>query len=435
MINKLKMLFHPRYSPLFKTIIQTLFIFLLAILPLTINFIINPPPYTITNQEKSGYSEFNTQLQESGFNTTRTLLALDPILNLPPSSLLIISGSSKRYSDAELIMLDSFVSRGGILLVIADSYYSARVASYFGVYVSNAIILETNPNMTVKSPDIILLPPSPLLPNSSLCMVRPREITDSSIQLKSEFSLTTSSTAFLDIDGDGIWTEGKAGWIPKRRLVGAVYSFTDPSRLGGLVVLTSSSFLTNDLYYKGYSNINLTITLFNQFFSKGDTIICFEESHKGWPVISTDGFINQGYGHIIYLSRTKFFIFSIIVLVIVLFIITPRFNLLFQQSNTYKQFLQDKIWNRERALYDTFAVTVQPTVEESTLSTLYFQWELLGAQIYTELLKKKLGYIPTKLISDDEIEKYRNILQQRIDHSTFMVLFEELEKIQNRRRL
>ncbi len=435
MIKKLTMLFHPRYSPVFKTIIQTLFILIVAILPLTINLIINPPPYTITSQEESGYSAFNNRLQESGFNTTRTLLALDPILTLPPGSLLIISGISKRYSDAELLMLDSFVSTGGVLFIIADSYYSARIASYFGVYVSNAIILETNPNMTVKSPDTILLPSPPLLPNSSLCMIRPKEITGSSMQLTSEFSLTTSSTAFLDVDGDGIWTEGRDEWTPKKRVVGAIYSFKDPQRLGKLVVLTSSSFLTNDLYYKGYSNINLTITLFNQFFSRGDTIICFEESHKGWPITSTDGFINQGYGYIIYLSRTKFFILSIILLVIVIFIITPRFNLLFQQSNTYKQFLQDKIWNRERALYDTFAVTVQPTVEESTLSTLYFQWELLGDQIYNELLKKKLGYIPTKIISDDEIEKYRSILQQRIDHSTFMMLFEELEKIQSRRQI
>ena len=140
-------------------LIQTLLIFLIIILPLSINVTSAQPPYSISNTESGGMSYFNSLLIESGYNTTRTILSTDPIIKLPESSTLIIAGGSKNYQDSEILAIDGFVLQGGLLVILAGSGPTNLLAKHFGVFLSTSTILETTESGcsgSVVTPDITI---------------------------------------------------------------------------------------------------------------------------------------------------------------------------------------------------------------------------------------------------------------------------------------
>ena len=420
-------LFSKRYAPLFRMLVQTLIIFILVILPLSLNLTSRHPPYSISNTDSSGMSYFNDILVESGYSTTRTILSTDPIVKLPENSILIISGGAKNYRDAELLAIDGFVLQGGVLVVLAGSGPSTAVARYFGVLLSSSTILETE--YYYRSPEIILLN-SPTGINDSLCMVEAREIThvaEGEIQ-RELFSIQTQSTAFLDTNQDYIWDVTRED--TERLQVGTVLQRGE----GAIVIISTPSFLTNDLYSQGFANIDLALSLIGYYSSGEDKLVCFEESHKRWPFATTEGMINQSYGTIIILAKTQLLIFLLVLMILILYYFTPRFRNLIKPKETYKKFLSDRIWSRERELYDTFGSPIKPTIEEQFLSKLYFQYELYPHQAYHYYLVEKASYIPASNFKDEEKELVELALTRKLDSKTFLSLFKMLEEIQKRGR-
>ena len=422
-----KSLFQQKNTPLFRMILQTLIIFMLILLPLTINTTSSQPPYSISNTTFSGMSYFNGILMENGYNTTRTLLSSDPIKNLPDSSILVIAGGSKNYRDSEKLIIDSFVVRGGILFLLANEGPSYDLATYFGVYLTSSIILETQAEYWHNNPEIIKVNSSGEL----LCFVEAKSIVhvDENDLQEELFALYTHSTTIIDSNNDRMWNVIHE---PRQSLkVG-----TGIRRGAGIIiVLTSSSFLTNDLYDQGYGNIDLTMYYLNSFASETEKQVCFEESHKRWPFTSTEGIINQSYGTIVLLSKTQLFVFLMVILILLLYYITPRFRDIFRSSEDYKEFISGKIWSRKRELYDTFGSPVKPTTEEQYLSNLYFQYELYPTQAYNYYIEEKLKYVPSDLISEEESELISKALTKKMDSKTFLSIFLRLEEIQKRGRL
>ncbi len=421
-------LFSKKYSPLFQMLIQTLVIFLIIILPLSINVTSAQPPYSISNTGSGGMSYFNSLLLESGYNTTRTILSTDPIIKLLESSTLIIAGGSKNYQDSETLAIDSFVLQGGLLVILAGSGPTNLLAKHFGVFLSTSTILETT--YYYKTPEIIML--NSTNSNTSLCMIEARElsyIAESSIQTELTAGiLSTHSTAFLDENQDGIWDVDSEDTSSLQ--VGTVLKRGH----GFIVVISSPSFLTNDLYSKGFGNINLALYMMEHYSSGEERLVCFEESHKRWPFSTTEGMINQSYGTIVLLSKTQLFIFLLVMIVLILYYVTPRFRERFKPKETYKKFLSDRIWSRERELYDTFGSPIKPTIEEQFLSNLYFQYELYPQKAYHYYLMKKASYIHLEKFTDEEKELFEIAFTRKIDSKTFLSLFKMLEEIQKRGR-
>ena len=420
-------LFSKKYSPLFQMLIQTLIIFLIIILPLSINLTRSQPPFSISNTEPGGMSYFNSLLLESGYNTTRTILSTDPIIKLPESSTLVIAGGSKNYQDSEILAIDGFVLQGGLLVILAGSGPTNILAKHFGVFLSTSTILETT--YYYKTPEIIMLN-SPIETNTSICMIEARELSsvaESSIQ-EEIFSISTYSTAFLDENQDGIWDIDSEDTTSLQ--VGTVLS----RGLGTVVVISSPSFLTNDLHSQGFGNINLALYLIGYYSPGEEKLVCFEESHKRWPFSTTEGLINQSYGTIILLSKTQLFIFLLVLVVLFLYYFTPRFREKFKPKETYKKFLSDRIWSRERELYDTYGSPIKPTIEEQFLSNLYFQYELYPQKAYHYYLTKKASYTLLEKFTDEEKELFEIAFTKKIDSKTFLSLFKMLEEIQKRGR-
>lgn len=420
-------LFSKKYSPLFQMLIQTLLIFLVIILPLSINITSEPPPYSINNTHPGGMSYFNSLLLESGYNTTRTILSTDPIIKLPESSTLIIAGGSKNYRDSEILAIDGFILRGGLVVILAGSGPTNILAQRLGVFLSSSTILETI--YYYKTPEIIMLN-SPIETNTSLCMIEARELSyvvENSIQTEL-FGIHTYNTAFLDENQDRIWDIDSEN--TESLQVGTVLR----RGLGVVVVISSPSFLTNDLYSQGFGNINLALYLIGYYSSGEESLVCFEESHKRWPFSTTEGMINQSYGTIILLSKTQLFIFLLVLIVLILYYVTPRFRERFKPKETYKKFLSDRIWSRERELYDTFGTPIKPTIEEQFLSNLYFQYELYPQKAYHYYLTKKVSYIQLEKFTDEEKELFEIAFTRKLDQQTFLSLFRMLEEIQKRGR-
>ncbi|MHA1466025.1 MAG: hypothetical protein ACTSQ2_13125, partial [Candidatus Heimdallarchaeaceae archaeon] len=200
------------------------------------------------------------------------------------------------------------------------------------------------------------------------------------------------------------------------------------------VVISSPSFLTNDLYSQGFGNINLALYLIGYYSPGEEKLVCFEESHKRWPFSTTEGLINQSYGTIILLSKTQLFIFLLVLVVLLLYYFTPRFRERFKPKETYKKFLSDRIWSRERELYDTYGSPIKPTVEEQFLSNLYFQYELYPQKAYHYYLTKKASYTLLEKFTDEEKVLFEIAFTKKIDSKTFLSLFKMLEEIQKRGR-
>jgi hypothetical protein len=427
-MSKIKSLFKPKYQPLFKMLIQLIVIFIIITLPLTFNLARSSPPYSISNTNPGGMSYFNTLLQQNQFNTTRTILSTEPIQDLPDSSILVISGGTKNYRASERLIIDSFVARGGLLVLLANEGPTYELAEYFGVFISASNILETQ--YYYKSPEIILVE-SPFYENTSLCFMQAKAILQVSQneQQTELFELTTENTAFIDINNDKKWNVIHE---PIGRLkVGTAFQ----RGLGAVIVLTSPSFLTNDLYSEGFGNIDLVFDLLRLYSPGADRLVCFEESHKTWPFASTEGIINQSYGTLILLSKTPLFVFIMVLIVLVIFYLTPRFREIIRSSETYKKFLTDRIWSRKRELYDTFGTPIKPTVEEQYLSNLYFQYELYPKESYSYYLEEKLKFITADKFTEEERELFENALNKKLDGKTFLSLFLMLEEIQKRGKL
>ncbi len=422
-----KAFFSKKYSPFFKMVIQTLLLFVIFTIPLSINITHTPPPYTMYNTTPSGLSIFNSFLQERGFNTTRTILSTDPILKLPDSSILVIAGGAKNYRASEKAVIDSFVARGGTLLLLGGSGSSYDLAEYFGITMSVSMLLATE--NYYPSPEYIFTH-SPATINGTLCFAYSRAIlyvaqSDHQIEVQ---SISTAPTVFIDGNGDKIWDQ-IAEDIRSYKVAVAV------SRgLGTIVTISSMSFLTNDLYLAGFDNLNLTISLIGAYTGGTEPLVCFEESHKRWPFASTEGIINQTYGSIILLSKTRIFIFIVILLLLFFYYITPRFKDVFRTKESYKKFISKKIWSRRRELFDTFGSPINPTVEEKILSYLYFQHELYPRKAYNYFILEKMKFVPSHLYEEEERELFELALSKKLDHDTFLFLFKRLEVIQKRRR-
>ena len=409
-------------------LIQFLLIFIVITLPLTFNFARSSPPYTINNTNASGISYFNDLLTQNHFNTTRTILSTNPIQNLPETSILIICGGTKNYRSSEKLIIDSFVARGGLLLLFANEGPSYDLAQYFGVFMSTSTILETE--FYHKSPEILMLE-SPYSENKSLCFVQAKAIlyVSENEQQTELFELRTENTAFIDENNDGMWNVIHE---PVGRLkVGTAFQ----RGLGAVIVLTSPSFLTNDLYGEGFNNIELVFDLLSLYSPGSDRLVCFEESHKTWPFASTEGIINQSYGTLILLTKTQLFIFIAVLLILIFFYLTPRFRDLAKSSETYKKFLTDRIWSRKRELYDTFGSPIKPTVEEQYLSNLYFTYELYPEEAYVYYLEEKLKFISIDKFTEEERELIENALNKKLDGKIFLSIFTKLEEIQKRGKL
>ncbi len=166
-----------------------------------------------------------------------------------------------------------------------------------------------------------------------------------------------------------------------------------------------------------------------------DKFICFDENHKNWPIWSNEGVISKLYGTIVHLAKSELFILIIFAIIVSLFYITPRFQQLIRSKESYQSFMEKHIWSRGRELYDTFGLPIKPTVEEQMLVSLYFQYELYPSEVYNLFLQQKLSSISLKNFKADEIEVFHEILKRKMDYKTFMFMFKELEKIEERRNI
>ncbi len=424
-----KGLFSKKYSPFFKMFIQTLLLFVVLTLPLSLNITSTPPPYTMNDTGPSGMSTFSNLLLHNGYNVTRTILSTEPIKDLPPSSVLVIAGGAKKYRDSEKAVINAFIANGGTILLLASEGVSYDLAEYLGFYITSSILLDTAASNTTPSPDILLIE-SPFNSSDTLCFFRAKHIitvAESPHQWLVS-SIKTPNTTFIDENNDYQWN---VVYEPIR-----IHTVATVIRrgLGTIIMVTSTSFLTNDLSNLGFNNINTTLQILGNITSSEQTLVCFEESHKRWPFTTTDGIINQTYGTIILLSKTKLFIFLVIIILLLFYYLTPRFRETYKMRESYKKFISDRMWSRRRELFDTFGTAIKPTVEEKYLTYLYFQHELYPSRAYNYFIAEKLKFIPTRSLNEEERELFELALTRKLDHQSFLFLFKKLEEIQKRGR-
>jgi len=152
------------------------------------------------------------------WNGTRDISASYPVLplqslsDLPPSpqgaTLILIPYLN--CTDAELEQINSFVTRGGTLVLADDYGHGNQILEYLGLRArfSGETLLDPLINYKNKQfPRILHLEPSPLTSNTESLVLNhatclANVATVNTLALSSSFS-------FLDMNGNGLWEEGE----------------------------------------------------------------------------------------------------------------------------------------------------------------------------------------------------------------------------------
>jgi hypothetical protein len=201
-------------------------------------------------------------------NTAHPVQPLDSLVDLPPSpqgSTLILIPYLK-CTPAELAQINSFVSRGGRLILADDYGHGNQILEYLGIRArfSGEILLDPLINYKNKQfPRIVQLEPDPmtsdienLVFNHATCLVNV-DTTDT-LALSSPFS-------FIDPSGNGIREEGEpTGPLPvvshHKLGSGQVILVADPS----LFINSMEPIEDNDRFIQNIAAITTTNLFFDQ---------------------------------------------------------------------------------------------------------------------------------------------------------------------------
>lgn len=239
----------------------------------------------------NGTSTFRNRLQED--YTVKTILTSPTVLNenVDPG-LLIIMGAERAYSVAEIRAIEYFLLRGGSLLICDDFGPGRAVASHFGVDFMSGKILETRDQVYITDPRFPIITISDNARETLDIEAESILLNDASAIsiLEEDWAtvLTTSNTAFLDVDNDG-----KLDQYNEYRAFYAVFAANWNARIA---VMADSSIITNEmLALPDFHNYQFIKSVIDRLIAPHGTIL-IEDSHRSWIPVGGRGYLATIFG-------------------------------------------------------------------------------------------------------------------------------------------
>jgi hypothetical protein len=270
------------------------------------------PEYSILNTGNKGLSEYYKTLNDLDLydinRFTISPLYLESLTQDDVSEIMIIIvGSERQYTSSEVQLYNSFVRRGGTLLIYEDFGPARDIAKSMGITFVDGVLRETNPDFYTNSPDkplvfdtyfseILGVQINPIQLNRASMVWDPLGFQQSTAF---PFLLSISPTAFYDRnDNNIVESTDFSGIIPlsvlkfiEDGLIAVVGDSSIPvnQHWGQLINIQGSYYTTGNAIY----SIFLTVALasFNNI-----TQIYFDESHKAISLLSATGITNWLFG-------------------------------------------------------------------------------------------------------------------------------------------
>ena len=331
-----------------------------------------------------GASKFADSI-ESVLNLSVSRIIISPLyLRDSDTKILVIIGSDKKYTSAELQMYNTFVKNGGVLLIFEDFGNARTVAGTFGITYMDGVIRETNPLLYTNAPDKPMVFEhfiSNLIEGFAINPIQLNRAT-AVVDLSGFLVGTTfpvlytekNGSAFLDVDDDNkIDSTDKIGPLP----IGVLKFYEK-----GLVVAFGDATLPLNIYWqkKGkigetefvYGNAIFSLLLISYLASLVNAEeILFDETHLSPQFNSLTGLTSWIISAWIGISSGQGFALTTAII---------GFTLALSQYGKLKNFRKKwkKIWREKKSRSDFIS---NPTRAERILSEYYILYEIMGDRL------------------------------------------------------
>lgn len=342
------------------------------------------PKHSIYNEGELGTSHLRESI-DSNTNLSLSRLLISPfgLQSNPDVDLMIIIGSERSYTQAEIEAYRNFVAEGGSLIIFEDFGPAREIAETMGISYFDGMLRERNDEITVNRPTQFLVQDltSQLfgLDFQLLLMVSEAAgISDlQGLQQGTTFPLLlTSPTTFIDKDNDNVVDQGDTQ-IEFGTPVGLFKQYQE----GYLVVVSDASIPLNTYYQRTIEIQNSFYEIPNIFWSRlmiqtmasymNTTEIVFDESHQQIILGSSSGVLNL-------IASTWVGIFNSGNIIGMIFVAVLIFTLL-TNRDLYRNVI-NKVRKSRSSKITTNEFVSNPTLVERGLSEQYILYQRMGTK-------------------------------------------------------
>jgi hypothetical protein len=349
-----------------------------------VTFSSNPyqPNYSIYNEDDLGASKLRESLEYLDYNLSRILLSPIILSANKMMSMIIIIGSERAYSAAEIDAYENFVNDGGALIIFEDFGPARKVAERFGITFFPGVLKETQEALIVNRPsqffiqellvnqlvEEITLPPLMVSEAAGIIDL------DGILHGQTIPLLLTYPSAFIDVNDNDILDR-----TDLHSPVGTPVGLFKEVGNGTLVVISDASIPLNQYWLREatiadqkftISNALWTTILISMIAGIAETgNIVFDESHQAISVFSAAGMINLMTGTWISLINTittTFFLGFITVL-----FTSTRVRKRIRLGTAYRWRTQNIVLNNGEEFISN------PTLEERSISEQYILFNVM----------------------------------------------------------
>jgi len=380
------------------------------------------PKHSIYNTGELGASHLRQEIhkQNSSLEISRLLISPFGLNQHKNINFMIIIGSEREYTTAEINAYKTFVANGGSLIIFEDFGYAQSIAAKMGISYFDGVLRERNDQNYVNRPSQFfvkdylsqyfgLQQTIPILVNEAAGIIDIQGLTTgSTIPV-----LATSPLAYIDKNNDNVVDKNdfqSAAGIP----VGLFKTYEK----GYLMVISDASIPLNINYHRSVDiqggtfqllNIvwsSIMITTFTNFVNA--TSIVFDESHQNIVLSSSSGLLNL-------LASTWVGIFNSANLIIGIFVAIIISTLLLNRdvySSVIRKFRKIRATNITSNEFIS-----NPTLAERSLSEQYILYKRMGTEFIhianIELYNRIKAINRSSKFLEEFKQRYGNIQEPR----------------------
>lgn len=340
------------------------------------------PKHSIYNEGKYGTSYLRENLENDGLDISRLLISPFGISSNQNISFMVIIGSERAYTPAEVNSYRRFVQNGGNLIIFEDFGQARKIASAMGITYFDGMLRETNNNITINRPTQFLIRDytAQLLGIDAQILLMVSEAAGiSDIAGLSRGTtiplLMTSPSTYIDKDNDNVIDRGDTQ-IPG---IGVPVGLFKQVGKGFLAVISDASIPLN--IHKGRTievqNINYQVpnlywsTLFIETFANlaNSTSVVFDESHQEIIYYSSSGLLNLLASTWVGIFNSPTIILGLAGIITIFAIMTNR--------DLYSKII-NKVRRTRKSRITANEFVSNPTLSERGLSEQYILYKRLG---------------------------------------------------------
>ncbi len=394
------------------------------------------PIHSIYNESDLGASLLKESLDKFDYNISRMLISPIILNTQKDIEVIVIIGSDRKYTSAEINAYEKFVNDGGMLFIFEDFGPAKQIASKMGVTFMPGMLRDIYEPFHINRPsqmfvqDILItqlvegMGQLALLASEAVAII---DLVGFSTGQSIPILMTFPST-FIDINNNNVMEAGDL--LSPIGFPLGLFKFVGN---GTLIVVGDSSIPLNQYWQKTVPFGDGEILLANAFWTLvvmttlmntyGKTSIVFDESHQEMSLTSATGIFNI-------LAGTWVGLWNTIEVTVLLSMVTLGYTYNKVKSKNKKRFRRNREINLQRQDNDLFIS--HPSSAEKAISEQYLLYKVMDDRFIQIANANLIKKIRSTGKADDFLEELR--IKYDIQHLNEAMTFDKLLQIHNELR-